>query len=374
MTNSLNVPAGGHTDGCHDPDKLLAAVPGLLGFVPEQSIVFLVFRDHRTVAATMRHDLNLTRTGLPSAGMKQLFMRLGALAASYEVVGAVAVIIDDRYAADDPRYERTAVAVDRAFRQAGGLSAVFAMGEAVAGARWHTVWRPAVGSPALGPFPEPFPGPLLATGVLSDPNSSPTALERAVNSGRRILERRSDMAGLLSADAHCADKVCRAESPLPDQHLPNDEDGRGLRFILAVIDRFEAGDTLLTCREVNRIAAAIVSVHVRDALLGLSLTVLRGPAEDLWRTLTRRLRGPSRAAAATLLGHLHYMAGEGAYASVAFGVAHDADPDYNLANLLDAALVNGMRPKDLGGLAELAYEISHRLGAHLPPAVFEAAG
>lgn len=161
MTNSLNVPAGGHTDGCHDPDKLLAAVPGLLGFVPEQSIVFLVFRDHRTVAATMRHDLSLTRTGLPSAGMKQLFMRLGALAATYEVVGTVAVIIDDRYAPDDPRYQQTAEAADRAFRQAGGVSAVFAMGEAAVGAHWHTVWRPVPAAPRL--FPEPFPGPLLKT-------------------------------------------------------------------------------------------------------------------------------------------------------------------------------------------------------------------
>ncbi|MBM7367701.1 DUF4192 domain-containing protein [Gordonia hydrophobica] len=370
MTNSLSIPAGGHTEGRQNPDTLLAAVPGLLGFVPERSIVFLAFRDHRVVAATMRHDLELTRGGLPTVGMKQLFDRLGALAASYEVIGTVAVIIDDRFPPDDPRWRKIAAAVNRAFRPAGGLSAAFAMPEAVADARWHTVWRP---GPTANPRP-PFVRGVLDTGVLSDPNTSATALERAVSSGRRILARRSEMETMLDPEAHCSEPECCAESPVPYHHAPDDADARGLELTLAVVDRFDAGDTDLTCHELNRIAAALVSVHVRDALLGLSLTGLRPAAEDLWRTLTRRLRGPARAAAATLLGHLHYMAGEGAYAGVAFQAAHEADPDYNLANLLDTALLNGMRPRDLGGLAELAFEVSERLGAQLPPAVYEAAG
>ncbi|ALG84640.1 DUF4192 domain-containing protein [Gordonia phthalatica] len=370
MTNSLSIPAGGHTRGPRDPDTLLAAVPGLLGFVPERSIVLLVFRDDRAVAATMRHDLELTRAGLPTSGMKQLFERLGSLAATYDAVGTVAVIIDDRFPADDPRHAKTAAAVNRAFTQAGGLSAAFAMTEATVDARWHTVWRPT----GKRTPPPPFVGDVLDTGALSDPNTSPTALERAVSSGRRILARRSEMETLLTAEPHCAEPGCTGASPQPYVHSPDAADARGLRLTLAVVDRFAVGDTELTCQELNDIAAALVSVHVRDALLGLSLTGIRPAVEDLWRMLTRRLRGPARAAAATLLGHLHYMAGEGAYAGVAFRVAHEADPDYNLANLLDTALINGMRPRDLGGLAELAYDVSRRLGAQLPPAVYEAAG
>lgn len=370
MTNSLSIPAGGHTDGRQNPDALLAAVPGLLGFVPEQSIVLVTFRDDRVVGATMRHDLELTRGGLPTVGMKQLFERLGTLAASYEVIGTVAVIIDDRFPSDDPRYVKIAKAVNRAFRPAGGVSAVFAMPEAVAGARWRTIWRPGANAK---PRP-PFVREVLETGVLSDPNASATALERALASGRRILARRSEMETMLDPQPHCSDPECRAESPLPYRHAPDDADARGLQLTLAVVDRFESGDTDLTCHELNRIAEALVSVHVRDALLGLSLTGMRPAAEDLWRTLTCRLRGPARAAAATLLGHLHYMAGEGAYAGVAFSAAHEADPDYNLANLLDTALINGLRPRDLSGLAELAFEVSERLGSQLPPAVYEAAG
>lgn len=371
MTNSISIPADGHTEGRRDPDTLLAAVPGLLGFVPEQSIVLLVFRDERAVAATMRHDLELTRGGLPTAGMKQLFARLGGIAAGYDAVGTVAVIVDDRYPPTDGRYVRTAAAVNRAFKPAGGLSAAFAMNEAAAGARWHTVWRPAANRTS----PAPFRGPVLETGVLSDPSSSPTALERAVASGRRILARRSEMESLLTPEPHCSDPDCHAECPEPSRRPPDETDARGLRLTLAVVDRIVTGDDIdLTCDELNRIAAALVSVHVRDALLGLSLTGLRPAAEDLWRLLTRRLTGTARAASATLLGHLHYMAGEGAYAGVAFRVAHDADPDYNLANLLDTALINGMRPCDLGGLAELAHDVAKQLGADLPPAVYEAAG
>lgn len=370
MTNSLSIPAGGHTRGRRDPDTLLAAVPGLLGFVPERSIVLLVFRDERAVLATMRHDLELTRGGLPTSGMTRLFERLGSLAATYDAVGTVAVIIDDRFAPDDPRHTKTAAAVNRAFRPAGGLSAAFAMSEAAVEARWHTVWRPAVSRTA----PPPFATGVLDTGVLSDPNTSPTALERAVSSGRRILARRSEMETLLTAEPHCDDPECAGESPQPYVHAPDAADARGLRHVLAVVDRFASGDTRLSCRELDTIAAALVSVHVRDALLGLSLTGIRPAVEDLWRMLTRRLRGPARAAAATLLGHLHYMAGEGAYAGVAFRAAHDADPDYHLANLLDTALINGMRPRELGGLTELAYDVCRRLGAQLPPAVYDVAG
>ncbi|WP_347954331.1 DUF4192 domain-containing protein [Gordonia aichiensis] len=369
MTNSLSLPADGHTDGHHDPDRLLAAVPGLLGFVPEHSIVLLVFRDERSVMATMRHDLALTGRGAASAGMRQLFGRLGSLAASYGSVGTVAVIVDDRFAPDDARYRRVAEAADRAFEPAGGLSAAFAMNEAAAGARWHTVWSPDPVRASL-----PFPGPILSTGLLSDPNASPVALERAVASGRRILARRSEMAALLSPEAHCAQTECREVTPVAVRHPPNATDARGLAAVLAVVDRFDHGDTELTCADLNVVAEALVSVHVRDALLGLALTGLRGTAEDLWRTLARRLRGRPRAAAATLLGYLHYMAGEGAYAGVALQVALDADPDYNLANLLDTALANGMRPRELVGLAELAFGIADRLGAGLPPAVYEAAG
>ncbi|EGD54006.1 DUF4192 domain-containing protein [Gordonia neofelifaecis] len=369
MTNSLSIPAGGQTNGRHDPDKLLAAVPGLLGFVPERSIVLLAFSGERTVAATMRHDLCLTKAGAPSAGMRQLFIRLGALAASYRTIGTVAVIVDDRFPPDDQRYRRVAAAAHKGFRPAGGLSAAFAMAEAVAGADWHTIWRPQSGTP-----PHPFPGSVPDRGLLSDPNASPTALERAVNSGRRILSRRSEMEGLLSPVPHCADLLCHAEFPVPVRHQPGREDARGLEIVLAAVDRFGAGDLDLPCDEVNRLAAALVSVHVRDALLGLSLTARRGAAEDLWRALTRRLSGHARAAAATLLGHVHYMAGEGAYAGVALRVAQDADPDYNLANLLDTALANGMRPRELGGLAELAYDIAEALGTRLPPPLFEAAG
>ncbi|MGB3302029.1 DUF4192 domain-containing protein [Gordonia sp. (in: high G+C Gram-positive bacteria)] len=370
MTNSLSIQPGGHTNPMPDPGILLAAVPGLLGFVPEQSVVLVAFRDRRTVLATMRHDLFLTKSGFPSAGMRELFGTLGTLAESYDAAGTVAVIIDDRYPPTDKRYRKVAEVAEKSFRKAGGLSAVFAMNKAALGAEWHTIWRP----PTEAACVLPFEGELPDTGTLSDPNASPTALERAVNTGRRILSSRSEIAALLEPEPHCADEECRAQSPQPTRHVPGRSDARGLAFTLATISRFDGGDTHLSCEDLNGLAEALVSIHVRDALLGLSLTGLRGTCEDFWRTLTKRLPAPARAAAATLLGYLHYMAGEGAYAGIAFQTAHDADPEYNLANLLDTALFNGMRPKELSGLAELAYDIAERLGAELPPPVFAAAG
>ncbi|WP_026917755.1 DUF4192 domain-containing protein [Gordonia shandongensis] len=370
MTNTQHVLRPDGTGGYHDPSPLLAAVPGLLGFLPERSVVLIAFRDARTITATMRHDLELTPDGSPAPTMRDLFDRLGALAADYGTVGTVAVFIDDRLVARSPRWRGTALAVDRAFRSAGGLSAAFAMTAADAGTPWRTVWVPGVDrTPGC-----PFPGAILAGGTLSDPNASPTALERAVASGRRILARRSEIAALLTREAHCDDpRSCHETVPEPTAHAPDVADARALASVLAVVDDFAAGHTDLTCDETNALADALVSVHVRDALLGLAVTGLRPSAEDLWRRLARRLSGHACAAAATLLGHLHYMAGEGVYASAAFDVARAADPDYGLVDLLDTALAHGMRPSSLIGLTEVAYAVANRLGVRLPPPVYEAA-
>ncbi|MGO3328154.1 DUF4192 domain-containing protein [Gordonia sp. (in: high G+C Gram-positive bacteria)] len=350
-----------------DPDPLIAAVPALLGFVPERSIVLMCFDDDLHVIATMRHDLQFTPRGRTSASLRALFDHLGDLAASYGACGIIAVLIDDRYEPADERYARVSRDMDRMFADAGGLSAAFAIGEMRAGAYWRTAWQTWRAAAVFGREFAP-------DGTLSDPQASPIALQRAFETGRVVLHSRSEIAAMLTPVEHCADSICTAVTPATVSAPMCEADGPRLaRVYEAVLDR-ACGTTALSCEQVNELAEALVSVHVRDAAIGLSMTIHREAAQSLWLDLTRRLSGTPRAAAATLLGHLHYMAGSGAFAATAFDVAHEADPSYGLANLLDTALMNGMRPQELVGLADLSFDLAQRLGVTFPPATYRAAG
>lgn len=355
------------SDPVADPDPLIAAVPALLGFVPERSIVLMCFDDRRQVIATMRHDLQFTRGGRTSASMRSLFEHLGGLAESYGACGVIAVMIDDRYEPTDERYVRISRDMAREFAGTGGLAAAFAVGELRAGAYWRTVWQ-ARGSATV------FGHEFASDGTLSDPQASPAALHRAFETGRVVLHSRSEIAAMMTPVEHCTDLVCTAMTPAALRGPMCDADAPRLaRVYEAVLER-ACGSTSFTCAQLNGLAEALVSVHVRDAAIGLSMTVHRDAAQSLWLDLTRRLSGTPRAAAATLLGHLHYMEGSGAFAATAFDVAREADPSYGLANLLDTALMNGMRPQELAGLAELAFDLAHRLGVSFPPATHRAAG
>ncbi|WOC14383.1 DUF4192 domain-containing protein [Gordonia sp. MP11Mi] len=357
-------------EGSHavaDPDPLIAAVPALLGFVPERSIVFMCFDDRIQVTATMRHDLEFTRGGRTPAAMRALFARLGDLAASYGSHGVVAVLVDDRYEPSDERFTRAARDVRRAFACAGGLTAAFSIGAVQAGAYWRTAWQSSHSADVFGHDFAP-------DGVLSDPQASPIALHRAFETGRIVMRSRSEIAALLAPIDHCESPRCAAVSPAALTGPMSADDGPRLaRVYDAVLER-ACGDPSVTCEQLNELAESLVSVHVRDAAIGLSMTVHRDAAEELWMDLTRRLSGTPRAAAATLLGHLHYMEGSGAFASAAFDVAHAADPSYGLANLLDTALMHGMRPQELAGIADLAFDLARALGVPFPPATHRSAG
>lgn len=359
-----------------DPDPLLAAVPGLLGFTPERSIVLLAFADARTLIATMRHDLTFTPEGRPDTAMRRQLAQLGRIVAGYGTAGVACVIVDDRFAAAEPatemvRYGASFRAVERSFTAAGGLSAGFVLPEFSAGARWSTGWEPRR-RPGRERPPAPFGGAVADSGVLSDPRLSPVALERAVYNGRPVLSRREDLHAALAPRPHCDSAVCRPIVPVVPPAPPGPREADGARLVLSQVREGASGR--LECDRVNALGAALCSVHTRDILLALALTDLRDDAEQLWIRLARSLSGRAGAAAATLLGHLHYMAGEGAFASVAVERALELDPDYYLARLLSTALLHGMRPAGLAEVVSYSFTLGRDLGVGLPEQTRAPAG
>ncbi|MEO9328657.1 DUF4192 domain-containing protein [Gordonia aurantiaca] len=354
-----------------DPTTLLTAVPALIGFLPERSIVVVAFHADRSPSATMRHDLLLDERGAPSPELSGLFADLAAITVSYGVEEVVVAIADDRHPLDGLVYRQVLSIADREFSAIGGVAAGFAVADFHEGAEWTTIWCPDDQAWAVD-----MSGP--RSGALEDPLTSPSAVEAAVRSGRHILARRSQIRAMLEPRPG----ECSAQRPDLWCGGCAAGDGTGIgvgpasqtQMLELVLEAVVAAGPPVECRRLADLDRALGDPDVRDALLGLAVTDLRDRAEVLWRELARRLAGRGRAAAATLLAHLHYVGGEGAYAGTALDVALDSDPGYTVALALDQCLRSGMRPAKLSELTGVAYDTAARLGVRLPPVTRQAAG
>lgn len=109
-------------------------------------------------------------------------------------------------------------------------------------------------------------------------------------------------------------------------------------------------------------------------LCALAVGALAADVERLWLALSRLLPPPWRAEALVLLGFSAYVRGDGPLAGVALDAALMAQADHRLGQLLMSALLSGMRPDEIGTLADTGYRIAHELGISLPPRQIRRAG
>ncbi len=321
----------------------------------------------------------------------------------------LAVIADDRYSPDDDRYRQVFSLTDDCLVDSGGLAQGFVVTAFEQHAPWQLIWRRGSGPTGAGVGGRP------AGGTMADPYTSPTAVAEAVSTGRRILGDRGEMAAMLTPLPHCDSRNCdspncgfpSSDSPIRTEPIagqpvsartelrlapPQGErstrpalagiesdggieprEGRNAELLRAVLRAMQAPG-VPDCQTMTVLHRAITTLPVRDAALACAVTDLRADAENLWRTLTRRLRGTGRASAATLLAHLHYIGGEGAFAGVALDCALAADPGWKLANLLDQALRGGAPPSLLWDMIDESYGIATDLGVVIPRATLRAVG
>lgn len=100
----------------------------------------------------------------------------------------------------------------------------------------------------------------------------------------------------------------------------------------------------LTDAELGRLLVALRSIEVRDVAWA---EMNRADAEshvDLWRDVVRRTPRDLLAPPAALLGFAAWLSGHGALAWCAVDRAHEADPDYSMVGLLAHALAAGVPP------------------------------
>ncbi|MEU7629267.1 DUF4192 domain-containing protein [Nocardia sp. NPDC049220] len=360
-----------HSVRVNDPGELIAAVPAMVGFTPERSVVVLVLRRGNAhgalVDAVVRFDLEGPDGRRVRAGT--LAGCVARICAHDEAVEVLAVIVDDR--AEHPRsegdVEHPRCAAGRFDALVGALARRLAACDISLGGVW------AAGAIAAGEPWWTLSGPDLR-GVLRDPATSVVALTHVLE-GRPIRGSRSELTALVAVDplarAQVAAQLEDALALARERYAraarrgdPNSYSRQALDYVLWQVANMASGAALLA-PELAKLAAALRDRAVRDTMFAVAVGDHAAAAEALWGALARALSGADRAEAAALLGYSAYVHGDGPLAGVALDAALDADPDHPMAVLLDTALRMGMRPERLRRLARSGYHTAAGLGVDL---------
>ncbi|WP_196814483.1 DUF4192 domain-containing protein [Nocardia sp. BMG111209] len=341
------------------PGEFIAAVPALLGFVPERSLVVCVLQEAGRrpgsvfLGAIARHDLYPVGTQLP------MVRQLAAFCAQEGACGALVLIVDDS-AGGPGRIQRQDGAGCRLMRMfAGALLAegveptdAWIVSEIAAGARWWSLIDPEI------------------TGAQSDPAASPVALAQVLD-GRPIRSGRAELAALVAPDPERAAEVAEllpeaVAAAARDRCATTAEAHRRavLESVLGQVRLVAAGGRP-SARDLAELAVALRDTVIRDVLFALPLSGHACAAETLWSQLCRAVTGRDRAEAAALLGYSAYARGDGPVAGVALAAALAAEARHTLAGLLETALRTGMPPREVRRLAHSGRDRAAALGVDL---------
>jgi hypothetical protein len=316
------------------PGALIAALPAVLGFEPESSLV-VVTVDRGEMGCVMRVDLSPEL--IDSVG------HIAEVAAAAEPDAAIAVVVDAEGAACPMCNEEYRDLVTRLTGSLSGrgieLLAAHVVDRVSAGGRWHCADGCGSG------------------GVIDDPSASPLAVA-AVLDGRRLYNRRAELQAVIGV----TDPDRSAELAEVIRELARQDIETAMAAAARVADGVELSDA-----ELARLACALTDPLVRDTLYALAVGANAGEAESLWAVLSRTLEQPWRVEALVLLAFCAYARGDGPLAGVSLDAALRCEPAHRMAGMLDTALQSGMRPEHIRELAVTGYRLADRLGVRLPP-------
>jgi Domain of unknown function (DUF4192) len=310
MTDLRTVRASG-------PADLLALVPSLLGFHPDESVVVLTLGD-------ARHPFH-ARVDLPRehVAIEQLAGYLAEVASRHGVTRLAAVL----YTRDVRVADAVARGLDHRLDRAGVdlVCVVRADGE-----RW---WA--------------FDGREDSPGTPYDVGSHPL-MARAVVEGTVVLGSREELADSLVGDPAEADRVGRlaaARHPPRGRAPTRRHLVREGHWVRGRVCRFLDDGQPLDAADLARLLSAIgLSLEVRDVAWAEMSHDNAERHVDLWRDAVRRAPDGLRAGPAALLGFAAWLSGNGALAWCAVERAQEAEPGHGLAALLTQALAGAVPP------------------------------
>lgn len=315
-----------------EPEDLIAAVPHMLGFYPENSLIVLFHAPGKsTVDITARSDI-------PSPEDYDVVARhfLSAVAKPEPGTrprGSTLILIGGPHAADDqrtPPARDLIEVVTRVFAQAGITVAHALWAESARhGARW-------------GCYRDPD-----CSGRVADPECSVAAATFAV-AGSVTYANREELRALCEpADPEAPARRAALLDRLADGDAGRPASSASLALVRETVAAFRGGACDLDDEAVARLALALSDHRVRDACLLADSAADDEAARRLWLTLTRGTPAPERAEPACLLACAAYLRGDGALAGVALETALAADPGHTLSGLVRTAQRSGVSPSQL---------------------------
>jgi hypothetical protein len=321
MTATHNVRVTG-------PGDLLALVPSVLGFHPEDSVVLLTVGNARQpFHARVDLPTDAEQVDLLAAHLTEV--------ASRGAVTQVAVVVYT----DDGSVARAVVdALDEELLRAG-IDLV-----CVVRADGERCW-------VLDSLGE--------TGGTRYDTSSHPLMAQAVLEGTVVLGSRRELAeSLVGNDPHDTEEIAAladdalqrlsdvASAPLGAASWPHQMSVES-RWVRARVQRFLEDGQRLSAADVARLVVVVTAAPgVRDVAWAEMSRADADRHVDLWRDLVRRCPVHMRAVPATLLGFAAWLSGHGALAWCAVEKAHEADPGQanSMIGLVERILSAGMPP------------------------------
>ncbi|MCW2898740.1 MAG: hypothetical protein JWO67_1005 [Streptosporangiaceae bacterium] len=184
-----------------------------------------------------------------------------------------------------------------------------------------------------------------------------TVAAQATLEGQVVLADRAELARTVAPLAGTARTSMRqatgraeerilawADGTLDDSVVRSRMIAEGLPLVRRVTGRIGSEDTPPTDDEAAWLGLLLTHLRVRDeAWVRVDLDRL-GDHIEFWRDVLRRVEEPYAAAPACLLAYAAFSAGDGGLANVALERAFTADPGYSMAHLLHDLVGSGIPP------------------------------
>lgn len=323
-----------------DPDEIAAALPYLLGFRPQESVVLVALAGDSgaEIRLTVRADLPPPGETAPLAA--ELARRVALDAATGAIVAVVsedADLLDAPGGPDLPWRDLVhALVLELDTRAVPVREALL-----VRSGRWwsfdcpHPCCAPGSGTPL-----EDGVSALAAACVADGQVVAESRAALAARLGPAPDDRGEVLAAVLEVGQQCASRLLEVgRDRLSDESWA---------AVVGAVARLGPGSRAgISDAVAARVAWGLRDTVVRDRAIGLLLGDDARAAEQLWTECTRRMPPPLDVAPATLLALSAWLRGDGTTASLALQRARDADPGYSLAETLEEALDAGVPPREL---------------------------
>lgn len=315
----------------HYEGDFIAAVPYMLGFRPENSLVVTTHtgKTQQNIAMCLRSDIP------PEHLYQSLAEQLTIPVVDSDASSVTVLVICDGTAEQTPPHRALVNTLTETFN-ANGVAVYDALwaSEITAGASWSCYFR------------------LERSGQVPDPKASAIAAASAV-SGSITYDSKADMrASLEFGDSTLLRRRSKRISAAL-RHKPSE--ASSLKLVNDALAKACNETLTLDDDHIVDLAVALTHTVVRDHCLTPKVTRRGARVEQLWTDLTRTLPTPYRAEPAFLLAVTAYLRGDGALAGVALDVAREADPDHQAAHLMRHAMDMGLRPDAMAEALAIAF-------------------